>query len=75
MKITVVASSWAKRYVPNGSAEIELLAGAVVQDILAPLGIPPEEVGMFAIHGAAVPGGTPLVDGNCVRIFPVIMGG
>ena len=75
MRIVVTASSWAKRYLPDGTAELDLLPGAVALDVLAPLGLPPEEIGLFAVNGTAVLKDAPLRDGDTVRIFPVIMGG
>jgi len=75
MKVTAIAGSWARRYLPQGSAEITLPEQSVAEDVLEPLGIPKEEVGLFAVNGGAVFHGTPLSEGDTVRIFPIIMGG
>ena len=75
MTVTVTIGNWAKRYVPHGTQELALPAGAVAQDVLAPLGIPPAEVGLFAVNGTAVLKDAPLQDGDTVRVFPIIMGG
>jgi len=75
MRVTVTASSWAKRWLPNGTAALNLPNNATALDVLAPLGIPPEEVGLFAINGTAVLKDAQLNDGDVVRVFPIIMGG
>jgi len=75
MKITVSAGSWARLWLPQGQTQLELPANAVAQDTLAALGIPPAEVGLFAVNGTTAPSTTALSDGDVVRIFPVIMGG
>jgi len=75
MRIIVNAGSWARRWLPEGLAELELPEGSFVEDVLAPLGIPPEEIGLFSVNGKAVQKEAALSGGNTVRIFPVIMGG
>ena len=75
MCVTVTIGNWARRFVPQGTQELELPAGAMAQDVLAPLGIPPEEVGLFAVNGTAVLKDAALQDGDTVRVFPIIMGG
>lgn len=75
MNITAIAGSWARRWLPNGSVALKLPPKSVAEDVLEPLGIPMDEVGLFAVNGMAVFHGTPLNEGDTVRIFPIIMGG
>ena len=75
MRVTVTIGNWARRYVPHGTQALDLPEGAVAEDVLAPLGLPPEEVGLFAVNGTAALKSAPLHDGDTVRVFPIIMGG
>jgi len=75
IRVTVTIGNWARRYVPHGTQALDLPDSAAAQDVLTPLGIPPEEVGLFAINGTAVLKDAALNDGDTVRVFPVIMGG
>ncbi|MCL2446386.1 MAG: MoaD/ThiS family protein [Oscillospiraceae bacterium] len=75
MNITVTAGSWARAWLPGDKVQLTLPHPAVVQDVLAALNFPADEVGLFAINGIAVPQDTPLNDGDTVRLFPVAMGG
>ena len=75
MNISVTAGSWARAWLLDGKAQLQLPRPAVVQDVLAVLDFPAEEVGLFAINGIAVPKDTQLSDGDKVRLFPVAMGG
>jgi sulfur carrier protein ThiS len=75
MNITVTAGSWARAWLPGGKAQVQLPRSVAVQDVLAALDFPADEVGLFAINGIAVPNDAQLKDGDNVRIFPVAMGG
>jgi len=75
MRVTVTAGSWARRWLPNGSVELDLPADATAADLPELLGLPAEEAGLFSINGSAVPHGAALSDGDTVRVFPVVMGG
>ena len=75
MKVTVRTGSWARQYMPRETAELQLPEGAAVADAIGRLDIPPQEIGLVALDGKAVPLQTPLAEGDIVRVFPVIIGG
>ena len=75
MRVTVSAGSWARRWLPQTTVELELPESAVVEDVLELICIPSEEVGLFSINGKAVPQETALLEGDAIRVFPLVMGG
>jgi sulfur carrier protein ThiS len=75
MKITVLTDSWARRYVPQETTELELPEGATPADVLKLMNIPEDEAGMTAVNGKAVSRTQPLAEGDKVKVFPVVIGG
>lgn len=54
---------------------IQLAPGSTVADLIARLGIPPDEVKVVFINHRAVPRDRVLVDGDRVGVFPLVAGG
>ena len=75
INITVIAGSWAKRFINEETVRLSLKDYANISDALVALGIPLNEIGLTAIDGKAVPRETKLRDGDRIRIFPVIVEG
>ena len=57
------------------TAQLALKEGSDISDAIAMLDIPPDEVGITAVNGKAVPRETKLRDGDRIKIYPVIVDG
>ena len=75
MKITVSAGPWASRYMKSDPIELDLPDGSTVADALGALPVPLGEIGIVAINGKAVAREMALVCADCLKIYPVIIGG
>jgi len=75
MKVTVVTGSWARRYVHQELTELILPEGASIGHALDLLGIPDEEAGLTVINNKASLRQTQLQEGDCIKVYPVIVGG
>jgi len=75
MKITIITGNWANRYMESDSLELELPEYSTVADALKTLPLPPDETGLTAINGKAVKKEHFLSDGDCLKIYPPIIGG
>ena len=60
---------------PGEAFEVEMPHEATAGDLLAVVGVPPEEAKVIFINGRARPRETPLAAGDQVGIFPPIGGG
>ncbi|MFQ5894470.1 MAG: MoaD/ThiS family protein [Nitrospinota bacterium] len=79
MKVQVKLFVELERYQPpgarDGSAEVELPAGATVGDLLASLRIPPSGEHIVLLNGRHCRPEVPLEEGQVVSIFPPVAGG
>jgi sulfur carrier protein ThiS len=63
----------ARRTPEGGSLEIE--AGATPADVMARLGIDPDEVKIIFVNGVHAKADSPLKDGDRLGLFPPVGGG
>ena len=75
MKITVDTGKWAIRYTGIESVCIDLPEQSTVADVINNLKLPPDETGISAINGNAVPREHVLLNGDVLKIYPAIIGG
>jgi len=75
MKITVDTGRWAVRYTGKEIVSINVPEQATVADVIKALGLPPDETGIAAIAGEAVPWDYVLSDGDVVKVYAAIIGG
>ena len=75
MNITVTTGSWAARYMDGDAAVLDMPEDSTPADVISALGLPLDEAGIVSINGKAVPRGHRLSDGDCLKIYPVIIGG
>ena len=55
--------------------KMELAEGAVLRDVIEPLGLPDEPPKILMVNGISVDEGHALADNDVVAIFPMIAGG
>ena len=76
MKVYLEVSSWFKRYTSgNMLVELDLPEGAPAMEALGLAGLPATEVGIISINDGRADGATLLMDGDRIKVFPVIVGG
>jgi len=79
MQVRVKVFATLRRYLPGvmpgTSLEVELPAGATVDDLLGQLNLPREEVKVVYVNARARPWSYKLASGDEVGIFPPIGGG
>ena len=75
MTVKIFAGSWARQFIRQETATLNLNEGSTVEDALAELSVPPDEIGLTVIDNKAVARETGLRDGDIIKIFPVIAGG
>jgi molybdopterin converting factor small subunit len=75
MNITLKCFATLSRFSPADAEAYPAAMGETVADVVARLGIPPEELKLVFVNGAHAPLSTPLADGDRVGLFPAVGGG
>lgn len=79
MTTRVKLLAYFRKYLPPGAegkwAEMDLPDGATASTLIERLGVPRELVSLILVNGERSDAGTPLKDGDEVRLLPPIPGG
>ncbi|MCX7773521.1 MAG: hypothetical protein N2376_10470 [Clostridia bacterium] len=76
MKITIEATEWLKRYIPESrSVTLEVTDGLSVLESLKLAGVPEDEIGFALVNGVRQDLMAPLKEGDSIKPYPAIIGG
>lgn len=75
MNITIKCFASLARFTPADADAFPLAPGETVAELIARLGIPPEEIKLVFVNGNHVEVGTVLTPGDRVGLFPAVGGG
>jgi len=75
MNIVIKCFATLSRFAPAEAEAFSVAPGETVADVVARLGIPPDELKLVFVNGAHAPLATPLADGDRVGLFPAVGGG
>ena len=79
VKVYVKLIATYREHLPPGTngniAEVEVVPGATVREILTPFGIPLDDSSVIVLNGLSVPLDTPVNEGDTVAAFSAIAGG
>ena len=77
MRVRVLFFGEMRRHLPRGQQHVELTlpAGATVVDLLAAVGVAPEDERIVGRNGALAQDSTPLLDGDEISLYHPMGGG
>ncbi|GFK94360.1 hypothetical protein NNJEOMEG_02204 [Fundidesulfovibrio magnetotacticus] len=75
MQITVKCFATLAPFQPADAEHVPLQPGETAKDVIARLGIEPDQVAVLFVNGAHAALDKPLADGDRVSLFPAVGGG
>ena len=75
MKISIEIGEWASKHTKTGVFPLDVPKGATVEDVIAMLNMPPDEIGLSSVANKHVTRGHSLSEGDKIKFFPCIVGG
>ena len=75
MKVNITIGEWAAKHTKTGEYALDVNAGATVGDVIALIGLSPDETGLCAVNDKNVTRGHVLGEGDSLKFFPCIVGG
>ncbi len=82
MKVRLEHASWLASYAggkgifePDQDRNLDVLPGTTARQLCTDLGLPLAEIGIYAVNAVKVDGATVLQAGDCLRLYPWVIGG